>query len=117
MVTRALSAFHDGPRVHFVSNVDGAHLGDTLKSLDPARTLFLVASKTFTTQETMTNARAAKAWLTSAIGDDAVADHFAALSTNKEKGLPDLASTPTACSNSGTGLAVAIRSGRPLAFR
>nr|WP_319532461.1 glucose-6-phosphate isomerase [uncultured Cohaesibacter sp.] len=84
MVARALSAFHDGPRVHFVSNVDGAHMGDTLKTLDPARTLFLVASKTFTTQETMTNARAAKDWITAAIGDDAVADHFAALSTNKE---------------------------------
>ncbi len=83
MVTAALAAYHDGPRVHFVSNVDGAHMGDTLKDLDPARTLFLVASKTFTTQETMTNARAAKAWLTAAIGEDAVADHFAALSTNK----------------------------------
>ncbi|WP_316863111.1 glucose-6-phosphate isomerase [uncultured Cohaesibacter sp.] len=84
MVTRALAAFHDGPNVHFVSNVDGAHMGDTLKLLDPARTLFLVASKTFTTQETMTNARAAKAWLVSALGDDAVGAHFAALSTNKE---------------------------------
>ena len=83
MVTAALAAYHDGPRVHFVSNVDGAHMGDTLKGLDPARTLFLVASKTFTTQETMTNARAAKAWLTAALGDKAVADHFAALSTNK----------------------------------
>ena len=49
MVTEALAAYHDGPRVHFVSNVDGAHMGDTLKVLDPARTLFLVASKTFTT--------------------------------------------------------------------
>ena len=83
MVTRALAAFHDGPKVHFVSNVDGAHMGDTLKDLDPARTLFLVASKTFTTQETMTNARAAKAWLVAALGEDAVGDHFAALSTNK----------------------------------
>lgn len=82
MVTRALAPFHDGPRVHFVSNVDGAHMGDTLKALDPARTLFLVASKTFTTQETMTNARAAKGWLVEALGEDAVADHFAALSTN-----------------------------------
>nr|WP_119306407.1 glucose-6-phosphate isomerase [Cohaesibacter haloalkalitolerans] len=84
MVTAGLAAFHDGPRVHFVSNVDGAHMGDTLKTLDPARTLFLVASKTFTTQETMTNARAAKAWLVAALGEDAVGDHFAALSTNKD---------------------------------
>ena len=84
MVTAGLAAYHDGPRVHFVSNVDGAHMGDTLKVLDPARTLFLVASKTFTTQETMTNARAAKAWLVAALGEDAVGDHFAALSTNKE---------------------------------
>nr|WP_319412773.1 glucose-6-phosphate isomerase [uncultured Cohaesibacter sp.] len=84
MVTAGLAAFHDGPRVHFVSNVDGAHMGDTLKVLDPARTLFLVASKTFTTQETMTNARAAKAWLVAALGEEAVGDHFAALSTNKK---------------------------------
>ena len=84
MVTAGLAAYHDGPRVHFVSNVDGAHMGDTLKTLDPARTLFLVASKTFTTQETMTNARAAKAWLVADLGEDAVGDHFAALSTNKE---------------------------------
>ena len=84
MVTRALAAFHDGPRVHFVSNVDGAHMGDTLKTLDPARTLFLVASKTFTTQETMTNARAAKSWLVAKLGEEAVGAHFAALSTNKD---------------------------------
>nr|WP_320140841.1 glucose-6-phosphate isomerase [uncultured Cohaesibacter sp.] len=84
MVTAGLAAYHDGPRVHFVSNVDGAHMGDTLKTLDPAHTLFLVASKTFTTQETMTNARAAKAWLVADLGEDAVGDHFAALSTNKE---------------------------------
>ncbi|PLW77854.1 glucose-6-phosphate isomerase [Cohaesibacter celericrescens] len=84
MVARALAAYHDGPRVHFVSNVDGAHMGDTLKTLDPARTLFLVASKTFTTQETMTNARAAKLWLVAALGEAAVGDHFAALSTNKD---------------------------------
>ena len=83
MVKRALAAFHDGPKLHFISNVDGAHMGDQLKELDPARTLFLVASKTFTTQETMTNARAAKAWLVAALGEDAVAKHFAALSTNK----------------------------------
>src|SRR3546814_9321788 len=85
MVTRALSPYHrDDLRCHFVSNVDGAHLSDTLKGLDPARTLFVVASKTFTTLETMTNARSARAWLVAALGEAAVASHFAAVSTNLE---------------------------------
>jgi len=81
MATRALHAYHDGPRVHFVSNVDGSHIRDTLEGLDPARTLFLVASKTFTTIETMTNARTARAWVVDALGDGAVGAHFAAMST------------------------------------
>jgi glucose-6-phosphate isomerase len=69
--------------VHFVSNVDGAHLGRALKRLDPETTLFIVASKTFTTQETLTNARSARAWLVARLGsEDAVASHFAAVSTN-----------------------------------
>ena len=76
MVTLALAPFHDGPRLHFVSNIDGAHLRDTLKPLDPARTLFLVASKTFTTIETMTNAASARAWLVAALGEAAVPLHF-----------------------------------------
>ena len=84
MVTRALSPYHDGPRVHFVSNVDGAHLADTLKGLDPATALFLVASKTFTTLETMTNARSARAWVVAELGETAVGAHFAAISTNLE---------------------------------
>ncbi len=63
MATLALKPYHDGPRLHFVSNIDGAHIGDTLKGLDPATTLVIVASKTFTTTETMTNAATAKAWL------------------------------------------------------
>jgi len=69
-------------RPHFVSNVDAAHLTHTLARLDPARTLFIVASKTFTTQETMTNAASARAWLTGTFGEDAVAKHFVAVSTN-----------------------------------
>ncbi|MEO1067118.1 MAG: glucose-6-phosphate isomerase, partial [Pseudomonadota bacterium] len=85
MVVQALAPYHDGPRCHFVSNVDGAHVHDTLKSLDPATTLFLVASKTFTTQETMTNAHSARAWLEGALGSKAVGAHFAAISTNLEK--------------------------------
>ncbi len=85
MVTRALSPYgRPELRCHFVSNVDGAHLSDTLQGLDPRQTLFLVASKTFTTQETMTNARSARAWLVKALGEAAVADHFAAISTNLE---------------------------------
>jgi len=83
MVTRALGHYHDGPRVHFVSNVDGTHLVETLKPLDPATTLFIVASKTFTTLETLSNARAARDWLLAACGGDpaAVARHFVAVST------------------------------------
>ena len=71
-------------RPHFVSNVDAAHLVDTLATLDPARTLFIVASKTFTTQETMTNAASARAWLVERLGGDeaAVGKHFVAVSTN-----------------------------------
>ncbi|MFZ1427156.1 MAG: glucose-6-phosphate isomerase [Geminicoccaceae bacterium] len=83
MVCEALKPYQRADlRPHFVSNVDGAHLAHTIAGLDPARTLFIVASKTFTTQETMTNAGSARAWLTAALGEDAVAKHFVALSTN-----------------------------------
>ncbi|SFZ82589.1 glucose-6-phosphate isomerase [Devosia enhydra] len=83
MATLALAPYtRPDLRCHYVSNVDGAHLADTLKGLDPARTLFIVASKTFTTDETMTNANSARAWLAGALGDAAVGDHFAAVSTN-----------------------------------
>jgi glucose-6-phosphate isomerase len=69
-------------RAHFVSNVDGTHLAETVKRLDPATTLFIVASKTFTTQETLTNARSARAWLVERLGEAAVPRHFVAVSTN-----------------------------------
>ncbi len=85
MATLALAPFHDGPRCHFVSNVDGAHITDVLKRLDPATTLFIVASKTFTTLETMTNALTARAWLVKALGEAAVPAHFAAVSTALER--------------------------------
>lgn len=85
MVTAALAPYHDGPRVHFVSNVDGAHLADTLRHLDPRHTLFVIASKTFTTLETMRNAHSARAWITDALGEAAVAAHFAAVSTALDK--------------------------------
>ncbi|MCF4098307.1 glucose-6-phosphate isomerase [Maritalea sp. P4.10X] len=83
MVCNALRPYIDaGITPHFVSNVDGADIADTLAQLQPENTLVLVASKTFTTDETMTNANTARKWLVDALGDDAVKDHFAALSTN-----------------------------------
>jgi glucose-6-phosphate isomerase len=80
MATLALAPYHDGPRCHFVSNIDGAHVRDILRPLDPASTLVIIASKTFTTVETMTNAQTALEWLRAGVGDSA-ADHLAAVST------------------------------------
>jgi len=83
MVTEALKAYKTHLNLHFVSNVDGTHLAETLKRADPETTLFLVASKTFTTQETMTNAHSARSWfLESGAAESDIARHFAALSTN-----------------------------------
>ncbi len=83
MVTEALKAYKNHLRLHFVSNVDGTHIAETLKDLDPQTTLFLIASKTFTTQETMANAHTARNWfLKSGAAETDVAKHFAALSTN-----------------------------------
>jgi len=84
MVTEALKPYAEkNIRVHFVSNVDGTHLVETLKNLKPASTLFIVVSKTFTTQETMTNAHSAKKWLLEKLADErVVARHFVAVSTN-----------------------------------
>ena len=83
MVTEALHPYKNHLNMHFVSNVDGTHIAETLKKVNPETTLFLVASKTFTTQETMTNANSARDWLLAAAKDNsAVAKHFAALSTN-----------------------------------
>ncbi|EGI67470.1 PREDICTED: glucose-6-phosphate isomerase [Acromyrmex echinatior] len=86
MVTEALKAYSIGPKVHFVSNIDGTHIAETLKKLNPETTLFIIASKTFTTQETITNATTAKLWLLKTLKDEAaVACHFVALSTNEQK--------------------------------
>ncbi|MCE2593939.1 glucose-6-phosphate isomerase [Motilimonas cestriensis] len=84
MVTEALNAYKvEGINAHFVSNVDGTHITETLKKVNPETTLFLIASKTFTTQETMTNAHSARDWfLAAAKQPEFVAKHFAALSTN-----------------------------------
>ncbi|MGI9352482.1 MAG: glucose-6-phosphate isomerase [Rhizobiaceae bacterium] len=83
MVASALVPYHKGPNLHFVANVDAADLADTLKLLDPSKTLFIIASKTFTTTETMTNAKTALTWMEKAVGE-AAADHFVAISSNPE---------------------------------
>ncbi|MEK9530357.1 MAG: glucose-6-phosphate isomerase [Flavobacteriaceae bacterium] len=82
MITEALGYYKNHLNVHFISNVDGDHVMEVLKKLTPATTLFVVVSKTFTTQETLSNATTAKKWLTAALGDTAVAKHFVAVSTN-----------------------------------
>ncbi|QYK40163.1 MAG: glucose-6-phosphate isomerase [Paracoccaceae bacterium] len=83
MATLALAPFHDGPRVHYVSNVDGAHVADTLRALDPGTTLVIVASKTFTTIETMTNADTAKRWMAERVANPGA--QFAAVSTAADR--------------------------------
>ena len=83
MVCRALAAQADGPRVHFVANVDGAQLTSALHGLEPATTLFVITSKMFTTLETMANAGAARRWLVATLGEDAVRRHFVAVSSNR----------------------------------
>lgn len=86
MVTEALKAYRCGPNVHFVSNIDGTHMAEVLKKLNPETALFIIASKTFTTQETITNAESAKTWFLNQAKDPlAVAKHFVALSTNGPK--------------------------------
>lgn len=84
MASLALAPYHDGPRTHFVSNVDGAHIFDVLKPLDPARTLVIIASKSFTTTETICNAQTAQNWLVAGNGGGA-AMHLAAVSTAEDK--------------------------------
>ena len=85
MVTETLAPYKNHLNLHFVSNVDGTHIVETLKPLNPETTLFLIASKTFTTQETMTNAHTARDWFLKSAGDSLhVAKHFAALSTNAD---------------------------------
>ena len=116
MATLALAPYHDGPRAHYVSNVDGAHVHDVLAGLDPARTLVIVASKTFTTIETMTNARTAQAWLQGRAGR-AAPTATSPPSRPRSTRPPPSASTPPASSASGTGSAGATRSGARSACR
>lgn len=85
MAYEALKPYCNGPRCHFVSNVDGAHIRDVLEGLNPQTTLVIVASKTFTTIETMTNAQTAREWLLPHVGEEGISKHFAALSTARDK--------------------------------
>ena len=86
MVTEALKPYSKGLNMHFVSNIDGTHMAEALKKINAETTLFIIASKTFTTQETITNATSAKTWFLETAKDPAaVAKHFVALSTNEEK--------------------------------
>lgn len=84
-ITEALQDIHDGPAVHFVSNVDGHVIKRTLARLDPQKTLVIIASKTFTTEETMLNAAVARAWLVAGVGESNVGQHLAALSSATDK--------------------------------
>jgi glucose-6-phosphate isomerase len=85
MAYAALQDYVDGPGARFVSNIDSADIAHALDGLDPATTLFVVCSKTFGTLETLENARVARRWLTAALGDGAVGDHFVAVSTNADR--------------------------------
>jgi hypothetical protein len=138
MVTEALKAYSVGPNVHFVSNVDGTHIAVTLQKLNPETTLFIIASKTFTTQETITNAESAKAWFLEKAKDVSIKNN---LTYNRNHALiypviylkrnrlslnilspclqmPQksaiLESTKRTCSDSGIGLVDATHSGLPL---
>ncbi|GIR81291.1 MAG: hypothetical protein CM15mP83_0170 [Flavobacteriaceae bacterium] len=82
MITEALAYYKTHLNLHFMSNVDGDHVTEVLQNVNPETTLFVVVSKSFTTQETLSNATTAKQWLVDALGEKAVANHFVAVSTN-----------------------------------
>lgn len=117
MMCTALKNFgHPRLRMHFVSNVDGSQLRDVLEKVHPETTLFIIASKTFTTQETITNANTARQWFLREASEQDIAKHFAAVSTNKPP-WPNSASIPTTCLSFGTGWAADTAYGRPSACR
>ena len=116
MATLALAPYHDGPRAHYVSNIDGAHIHDTLKGLSAETTLFIIASKTFTTVETMTNAETARKWVRRRSARKRSAS-ISPPSRPRSTWWRNSASRPTASSASGTGSAGAIRSGARSACR
>ena len=117
MATLAMSPYHDGPRLHFVSNIDGAHIADTLAGLDPATTLFIVASKTFTTIETMTNAEGCPQIDRRCTRREGRRQAFRRRFDRARQGRRLRHRQPTVFSVSGIGSAAAIRSGRPSACR
>ena len=82
MITKALAYYKTHLNLHFMSNVDGDHVMEVLQNIKPETTLFVVVSKSFTTQETLSNANTAKQWLVDALGKESVANHFVAVSTN-----------------------------------
>ncbi|PRP67508.1 glucose-6-phosphate isomerase [Nonlabens agnitus] len=87
MVYTALEAYHNQVKVHFVSNVDGDHVEETLKKINPETTLFIIVSKSFTTQETLTNATTLRDWFSKEVSTDAVGKHFIAVSSNVERAI------------------------------
>jgi len=118
MVTTALRPYGSpGLRAHFVSNVDGAHLAATLAVLDPETTLFIISSKTFTTQETLTNANSAREWLLTRLAAAGPAEIISRPYRPTSRPPPRSASSPSGCSASGIGSEGAIRSGRRSACR
>ena len=119
MATEALRNYADrSMRFRFVSNIDGTDIRDATLDLDPAETLFVVSSKTFTTLETLTNARTARDWLLAGLGDEAAVErHFVAVSHQRRQGRASSASTPRTCSASGTGSAAGTRWTAPSACR
>ena len=118
MVYEALKPFRvPHIKCHFISNIDGAHISETLKNLNPESTLFIVASKTFTTQETMTNAFSARHWVLNYFKDEAaVASHFVAVSTNREK-VKEFGISPNNMFAFWIGLVEGILCGQQSGFR
>lgn len=117
MVTEALRPYKNHLNMHFVSNVDGTHIAEVLKKVNPETTLFTVASKTFTTQETMTNAHSARDWFLKAAGDENTLRNTLRRSPPMPKPLVSLVLIPPTCSSSGTGSVVVTLYGQRLACR
>jgi hypothetical protein len=116
MVTEALRPYKNHLNMHFVSNVDGTHIAEVLKAVNPETTLFLVASKTFTTQETMTNAHSARDWFLATAGERSTSRNTSPRSRPTVKRWLSSVLILPICLNSGTGLAAVTLCGQPLAY-